>query len=644
MVKIMSRKKAIDINDKNKTVEILREGREQNKRAEYPLRNTEEHYRMLFDGMEEGFCVIEVLFDDNEKPVDYLFLEVNPAFEKQTGLVNAPGKRMREFAPKHEEYWFEIFGKVAITGEPAKFQNQAEQLNRWYKVNAFRIGKPEDRQVAIIFNDISDQIRMEANATARATEMETILSCIGEGVQVYDKEAKIIFANSAADNIYEYKKNDPGLSIEDKVIRADDGAWAEDGHRLAIDEYPEFRSAIYGETIKNMIIKFYRQGKPHWINISSVPLIVAGKHVGGVNSIADITERKKAEDALRKNEERFRTLADNILQLTWMTDESGYIFWYNKRWYDYTGTTFEEMQGWGWEKVHHPDHIDRVMKIWTDALKEGKPWEDIFPLRSKEGEYGWFLSRAMPIRDDNGKILRWFGTNTDITERMKAEEALKEAYKNIEERFKEKEVLLRELYHRTKNNMQVISSLLGLKGERGVENETKEMLRDVRNRIQAIALVHEKLYQSKNLSRIDLKEYITDLANLLLESYNSTGRKIKLKLDLESISVLIDTAIPCGQIIAELISNSLKHAFPVRDDGEIFIHLSGNKNNLIKLIISDNGIGISGYSEDIGKNTLGMQLFRNLVEDQLKGDISFNMQNGVSWTITFKDVLYDERV
>ncbi len=522
--KIMPRKKGIDIKDKKKVDEILRECEEQNKRTDDALRNTEEHYQMIFNGMTEGFCVIEVLFDDNEKPVDYRFLEVNPAFEKQTGLVNAVGKRMREFAPELEEYWFEIYGKVAITGEPANFQNQAEQLNRWYTVNAFRIGKPDDRQVAIFFNDIADQKRTEAN------------------------------------------------------------------------------------------------------------------------SIVDTTKLMKAEDALRENEERFRTLADNILQLTWMTDESGYIFWYNKRWYDYTGTTFEEMQGWGWEKVHHPDHIDRVMKIWTGALKEGTPWEDIFPLRSKEGEYGWFLSRAMPIRDDNGKILRWFGTNTDITERMKYEDALKEAYKNIEERFKEKEVLLRELYHRTKNNMQVVYSLLGLKVAAVEDKATKEILMDVGNRIQAIALVHEKLYQSKNLSRIDLKDYITDLTSLLMGSYNSTEKNIGLFLDLESINVLIDTAIPCGQIIIELISNSFKHAFPDGRDGKISIHLSRNKNDLIKLTISDNGIGIRNYSDITGGQTLGIQLFKNIAEDQLQGELSYNMENGVSWTVRFKDVLYDERV
>jgi PAS domain S-box-containing protein len=118
-------------------------------------------------------------------------------------------------------------------------------------------------------------------------------------------------------------------------------------------------------------------------------------------------------------EERFRTLADHIAQLAWMADASGWIFWYNERWFRYTGTTLDEMEGWGWRKVHHPDHIDRVVEKFRGAIAAGETWEDTFPLRSREGEYRWFLSRAMPIRDEDGNVLRWFGTNTDITERMR---------------------------------------------------------------------------------------------------------------------------------------------------------------------------------------------------------------------------------
>jgi PAS domain S-box-containing protein len=134
------------------------------KRAEAELRESEQNYRMLFESIDEGFCTIEVLFDQNEKPVDYRFLQISPSFERQTGIKNAAGRRMREIAPQHEEHWFEIYGRIALTGEPMRFENEAKQLGRWYDVYAFRVEDPKRRRVGILFNDITERKRAEAEA------------------------------------------------------------------------------------------------------------------------------------------------------------------------------------------------------------------------------------------------------------------------------------------------------------------------------------------------------------------------------------------------------------------------------------------------------------------------------------------------
>ncbi len=137
-----------------------------------------------------------------------------------------------------------------------------------------------------------------------------------------------------------------------------------------------------------------------------------------------VDRRRPTAAALQESETRFHHLANNISQLAWMADPSGWIFWYNQRWYEFTGTTLDQVQGWGWQQVHHPDHIERVLKKVRRCLANGDIWEDTFPLRGQDGQYRWFLSRATPVRNDQGQVLRWVGSNTDITELRRAETAL----------------------------------------------------------------------------------------------------------------------------------------------------------------------------------------------------------------------------
>lgn len=137
-------------------------------------------------------------------------------------------------------------------------------------------------------------------------------------------------------------------------------------------------------------------------------------------------DKSRLVQELQESEQRFRALADNMSQLAWMMDESGWVYWFNRRWYDYTGTTFEDMQGWGWQQVHHPDHVERVVASKRRSLETGEQWDETFPLRGQDGEFRWFLTRAVPIHDEQGALVRWFGTNTDVTEQRKAEQALAE--------------------------------------------------------------------------------------------------------------------------------------------------------------------------------------------------------------------------
>lgn len=261
------------------------------KRMEDELQKTREKYRILFDSIDEGYCIIKVIFDPDNNPYDFQFLEVNSSFSKQTGISNPVGRCMREIEPLHEKEWFENFGKVALSGKPQRFVMQAKNLNRWLDVYAFRFGDPQNRQVAVVFNDISNRVAFE--------------------------------------------------------------------------------------------------------------------------------------NALRESEERFHTLADNISQLAWMANPQGEIFWFNKRWFEFTGTDLEIMQKEGFQRIIHTDHREHVLSSFQKAIQSGSPWENTFLMRRSDGQYCWFLTRAMPIRDKTGNITRWFGTNTDISEIKMAQEQQK---------------------------------------------------------------------------------------------------------------------------------------------------------------------------------------------------------------------------
>lgn len=212
------------------------------------------------------------------------------------------------------------------------------------------------------------------------------------------------------------------------------------------------------------------------------------------------------------------------------------------------------------------------------------------------------------------------------------------AHKRSEEQIKallqEKEVLLQEIHHRLKNNLQILSSLLKLEAEYLKDNQAIQVFKDSQNRIQSMALIHDKLYQSKDLARINFADYIQDLVTNLFFSYNLNSSAINLKINVENVFLVSDAAIPCGLIINELISNSLKHAFHQRESGEICIDFCSFEANLFTLTISHDGVGFAKDFDFQTTESLGLRLVKGLT-NQLKGNIDFSNHNGVEIKIIF---------
>ncbi len=297
-----------------------------------------------------------------------------------------------------------------------------------------------------------DDLTKQKTLEEKREFVEALLDNIEAGIVACDAEGRLTLFNQATRKFH---------GLPEAPLPADE--WAEhydlylpDGvTRMQMEDVPLFR-ALKGEQVRDaeMVIAPREAGVAPRTVLASGQAITdeGGRTLGAVVAMHDITELRRLEQEraaaaaqqeaaqanaetlvrLRESEEQFRTLADSIPQLAWMADASGSIFWYNQRWYDYTGTTLEEMQGWGWQKVHHPDEVERVTERFRRVIATGEHWEDTFPLRSKEGEYRWFLSRALPIRDTEGRIVRWFGTNTDVEEHRRAEARMRES----EERYR----------------------------------------------------------------------------------------------------------------------------------------------------------------------------------------------------------------
>jgi PAS domain S-box-containing protein len=278
----------------------------------------------------------------------------------------------------------------------------------------------------------------------------------------------------------------------------------------------------------------------------------------------------------------------------------------------------------------------KVAAAEEESARNLSPLNIIVQTRHPDSQLRWMHLSSSPRHLADGRIL-WDGIEIDITERKLAEKA-------IQTSFAEKEVLLREIYHRTKNNLQVVCSLLNLQSARVSDPLILKAFQDTGNRIQSMALVHEKLYQSKDLSHIDLKDYIKDLANFLLVNYQTEPGKISLQLDLQSVIVNIDTTMPCGLMLNEILSNAIKYAFPAGRQGTISIFLSSWEDGGIELKVADDGVGLPSELDIWNADSLGLKLVISLAQSQLKGKLEVRREQGTEFRLLFRELDYKPRI
>ncbi len=341
----------------------------------------------------------------------------------------------------------------------------------------------------------------------------------------------------------------------------------------------------------------------------------------------EILERKKAEEALRKSEANYRGLIENMLEGVYQTRPDGKIISSNPALVQMLGyDSEEELCIAASAEDLYMDSKDR--KVMTSKIEEKGELRNVeLNLKKKNGQGITALENARVVRDQQSKVMFYEGVLTDISERKQAEEKIKAA-------LEEKEVLLKEIHHRVKNNMQMVSSLLKLQEIKMKDLTVKKAFKESQNRIRSMAMIHEKLYQSEDLTKIDIGKYIESLTTDLFWTYNVRPDTIKLRIRVKNVYFDIDLAISCGLIINELISNSLKYAFPEGKKGEIIIDFS-LKNDKYQLTVGDNG---TGFPEDLDfrkVESLGLQLVM-LLGKKIKGTIELNRRKGTVFKIIFK--------
>ena len=894
--------------------------------AEEALRESEERYRTLFNSIDEGFCVIEMLFDENGKAFDYRFLEINPSFVKLTGISAADalkGKTIRELIPNFDEKFFEIYGRIAVTGVPERFAEVSRAIGgHWFDIYAFRIGEADSRKVAVLFNNISERKQAEESLVKSSSELErqtrvfdTTLSSISDLTYIFNNEGRFAYANqalltlleisleeivgknffdlnyppelaerlqnqiqqvfgskerlvdetqfTAPNNItgyFEYilspvigsdgnveivvgstrditerKRSELNFaflagvsqdltrlsdvetiihSMSKKIgiyfgvsncafIEVDTAAntaninyiWRRDetavdftgSYNLSEFVSDQFRqnlidgkpivvnnvetdshtskgsakfqalkiasfinSPFVSDGILSFVLGVYRetayqwrgdeiellgelmtrvwtrieraraeenlrdseerfralqQATPdgfmifesvrdqsggiadfRWVYVNPAAEKIVGrsgtelhgkllceempgnradglfdhyarvvetgsvwqnefgyKHEnldhyflstavkvgdGFAVGFSNVTERKRAEEKIHESEENFRNLANSISQLAWMADASGSIFWYNKRWFDYTGTTLEQMKGWGWQAVHHPEEVGRVTEKFKRHVASSEIWEDTFPLLSKNGEFRWFLSRAIPIRNEQGEIFRWFGTNTDVEE-------LREARLQAEQANRLKDEFLATLSHELRTPLNAILGWSQMLQNRQIsENEAKKALATIERSARSQNQLIDDLLDVSRITtgKLRLNVRAVDLPSVIAAAIDSARPAAEAK-NIRLQTLLDPQAGPISgdpdriqQIVWNLLTNAVK--FTPRN-GRVQVRLE-RINSHVEIVVSDTGKGIESeflpfvfdrFRQSDGSMTrrhgglgLGLAIARQLVE------------------------------
>lgn len=599
-------------------------------------KQSEQRYQMLFNEMKEGFALHEMLYDSQGVPVDYRFLAINPAFERLTGLDAAQwiGKTVLQVLPDTEKSWIDAYGKVVLSGEPAVFESYSQELNRYYSVSAFR---PAPNQFACIFTDVSERRVLEENLRVNEERLRLAMDATSDGMWDWDLTKDAVYWSPRAYEMLGYQPDEFPINslVWKSLIHPDDLALAASQVEAQLVEKGEAFEIEYRCHTKTDGWKWVAvRGKPaDWDEQGKVTRLVGTQ--------VDIHERKLIQQALRESEQKYRLLVENLNEGIWVIDSQAVTTFVNPRMAQMLGYSADEMLG-----KHLFEFMDEQgVELCKENLarrQAGIQEQHDFEFRRKDSSRMYALLETSPIMDEQGNYQGSLAGIQDITDRRQMEVELKKS-------LEEKEILLKEIHHRVKNNLNLVSALLDLQStlleEQPVLSSAwvKQAFVESQQRIRTIARLHEKLYRSRLDGQVHAREYFEDILQQLSHAYAGKLQNLELQVDIADVQVDLDTAIPCALVINELVTNAFVHAFPNGESGSganddqqtqrVMVSLLPREGSLV-LRVADNGVGIQPQAPSQPPVSLGINLV-NMFTEQLGGTINVDVTNGTVITIEF---------
>lgn len=601
------------------TVADLRKAKKLWHKSEEELGKNEMKYRALFEFANDAVFIMNLEGEQitvNNKAAEMLGYSVKELSGKSFKDVIASS----EYRDAQNKLRAVLGGKSYESYERTVRKKDGTEFPVEVTATLIRNLEGEPLFIQSIVRDISERKKMEETLNESREMYRILVETSPDAVTVTDLEGNITYVSNQTLRLHGYDKTDELIGKSAFTLIAPE------------DQDKAMRNltrTLHEGSIRDLEYMLLRKDGSRFIGELNSSLIkdVFGRPKAFIAITRDITERKEAEKILSESEKKFRNLVENANDAIYIISPEGFQY-VNPAFERLTGYTTDEIckKSFNFWSIIHSDDVKMIKKREL-ARREGKevPSRYEFRILAKNGSVKIVEPATVNI-GEKGEA-RVMGILRDVTGRIEAEKKMKDS-------LREKEVLLREIHHRVKNNMQIISSLLRLQTRTVRDPKVIEKFKESQNRIRSMALIHEKLYQTEDLTRINFAQYIRSLTVHLFHTYKVNPNIIKMITEVKDVFLDINKAIPCGLVLNELVSNSLKHAFPDGKKGEIHVKLYTGKQKKNMLIVSDNGVGLPPAVNFEQPETLGLQLVIDLVK-QIDGTIRLDETSGTTFHITF---------